>query len=756
MSKENKFDPTDLNSLSEYCNALTENDVEDLKKLVQLQQTMGDELIARFERNIEAFEKYMPDVAENFKHYRPQKTIEFFCGPNGVPNLLFVDSNEILYKHLDPLYLCQKQVELLLDGEYFSQVKYNNEPDWCGQIHHRYMNEAVNILKNYKENVECPKLGSSVPTCIMLGLGLGYAVGMLYERIEIANLIIIEPNLDLFFASLHCFDWAPLLEFLHEHNYAIYLMLGQNEDQLYYDLATFFDRHGRFLSGFFFNYIHYRNDTINRLAKIIAKDYNRIYNALGFFDDHLFAISHACDTILKKKGLCLRGKDFPDDIANMPVFVVGNGPSLDKDINFIRKNQDKALIVACGTALESLFRAGVQVDFYAATERIPQVAESLKAIPDPHYLDNVVLLTGDVMHPTTTELFKHTCIFAKPDEPFYWIMAKADPAQARKWAIINLMNPLVGNCGIAATAYLGFKQIYMFGLDNGNKVEDRMVLHSSFSTVYEDKDVYDGKKVLEYWGEKNLVPGNFGGKILAYGFFKMAIRHMEVIIKDFVEKDPTRTYINCSDGAFVEGAKPLHSSELEEIFDTKEALDKKKVLDFMDQEKTFTIDITAEKLEEMLAKKEYQEAVDVILKFIKNRPTDRIAYVQMLEGVSEILTALSKSRDRNIAFMLDGTTQSMFILANYCLFHRDDPEQGFKLANEILDLYVMYLEDTKKLYEFLPNYVLGPHQALCHGKIGFDHEGHPAPDMPVIYHVVDPEVIANLKYQPFFKNYGDK
>ena len=228
------------------------------------------------------------------------------------------------------------------------------------------------------------------------------------------------------------------------------------------------------------------------------------------------------------------------------------------------------------------------------------------------------------------------------------------------------------------------------------------------------------------------------------------------LLKYEVEKNSSINYFNCSDGAFVEGAKPLHSSELEEIFDTKEALDKKKVLDFMDQEKTFTIDITAEKLEEMLAKKEYQEAVDVILKFIKNRPTDRIAYVQMLEGVSEILTALSKSRDRNIAFMLDGTTQSMFILANYCLFHRDDPEQGFKLANEILDLYVMYLEDTKKLYEFLPNYVLGPHQALCHGKIGFDHEGHPAPDMPVIYHVVDPEVIANLKYQPFVKNYGDK
>ncbi len=38
------------------------------------------------------------------------------------------------------------------------------------------------------------------------------------KRVEVANLIIVEPDPHVFYASLHAFDWQNLLKFLFENN----------------------------------------------------------------------------------------------------------------------------------------------------------------------------------------------------------------------------------------------------------------------------------------------------------------------------------------------------------------------------------------------------------------------------------------------------------------------------------------------------------------------------------------------------------
>lgn len=74
---------------------------------------------------------------------------------------------------------------------------------------------------------------------MFFGIGLGYSLAYLYERVEVANLIIVEPDLDVFYASLHAFDWQNLLKFLFENKYAINIMLGQTPFQFTQDLSNF-------------------------------------------------------------------------------------------------------------------------------------------------------------------------------------------------------------------------------------------------------------------------------------------------------------------------------------------------------------------------------------------------------------------------------------------------------------------------------------------------------------------------------------
>ncbi len=817
----------DLSTISnELKQQLSPQALAELKNLVSLQAAMSDELIARFARNIEAFQKYMPEIAQFFEHYKPEKSLEFFCAPGGAPNLIWIDSKQVLYNCLDPVQLCQKQVELLLSNQRFVQVHYNNEYDPFGQIHHRYMNESVNVLKKYQLKEGTPLLSGSVPCCMLFGLGLGYVLEQLYSRIEIANLIVVEPDNDMFFASLHAFDWAPLLDFLNENGYGIYLMIGSKKDEAVEQLHDFYLKHGRFLSGFFWNFVHCRTPEVEELAKTIVKDYSRAYSALGFFDDHLFGVSHGFHLLQDKVPLARRDKELPEKIKELPVFVIGNGPSLAKDIPFIRRHQDKALILACGTALETLYRAGIQADIYVATERIPQLRNTLRFLPDhENYLKEVILFASDVLHPLTFKEFRLSFTFSKPDEPFFWLMMNHDHKNTYNWRPILLMNPLVGNFGVSAALNLGFKRVFLFGLDNGIRL-DGFAYHPQGSQIYREiykkslenvqKRVDEFKKVdpslpdvpgyddsgldengrqiseaeqnlrydkhiksffayikevnarirqLQEQGHPELKPlyerkapepkeimeANFGGKMRCSGLYPMAKRHIELICEHYQE---TSKVFNCSDGVLLENTEPLHSSDLEAEFSARPVLNKQEFRDYLMHEMTYHLSISREDFAKLADADLFEQIVQRLKTQFQKRGSTRLQFTQTLETQAELFSQLNNKFNRFLGFMLDGSMNTFFIMILRALYQSADEEQGLRLANEVGDIYINFLDDAARLFRFLPDYCIGEHQHFTGFKVGYDHENSPAPKSPEIKEVVSDEQLKQVKYEPFVKRYA--
>ena len=120
-----------------------------------------------------------------------------------------------------------------------------------------------------------------------------------------------------------------------------------------------------------------------------------------------------------------------------------------------------------------------------------------------------------MVHPDTQKHFKHTAIFGKPDEAFFWLTQSH--GFLKKIRVVNVMNPIVGNLGVSAALGLGFERIYLFGLDNG-KAPDCDSMHSQFTTTYKEHGIkdndgnYDLKKGL-------MLPGNFGGNVASNNIF---------------------------------------------------------------------------------------------------------------------------------------------------------------------------------------------------------------------------------------------
>ncbi len=703
---------------------LNNEDVKRIKKLEQIQSDMTDRLIDNFRKNIEAFEKYLPDIARTFKNYIPKRTIEFFCSENGIANLVFTDDNDIFYKTDDPFSYCANQVESALKHDSFYIVKYQKKYDCFGQIHFRYLNETVDAYSSLEIEHQTPELTGSIPNCIMLGIGLGYPLAELYSRVEIINLIAIEPDMDLFFASLHAFDWAYLLEYVHENNFGLYLMVGQTPERLYDEMNQFYVRHGRFLSGYFWGFAHYHSDTILKMKQAIMKDYTRTFDAMGFFDDHMFGISHALYAIEHHKHFVSIPHSVKDkDIFKLPVFIVGSGPSLDADIPFLRKNQDKAVIIACGTALDSLYHAGIKPDFYACTERTPMVADSILNIPDKSFLEDIILLACDVVHPYTQDIFRHTGIFLKPNEPFYWMVVSKIPG-AKNLNSLQLINPLVGNMGLSAALYMGFSKLYLFGLDNGRKVGQKLQ-HSKYTRLYRDQKAKNDSGSCR---TSDMVPGNFGGMCVSDPLYKMSIRNMEVLLELF--KDKVSCY-NCSDGSMLNGALPTHSSSLN--FESNLKINKDELHRFFIDSCTREIEADSAILDRAIGRKEFCDLIDKFKFIWKTEPNNRVEFIKNMEISSEIISYLQKIKEGVYqAYFLEGTMQCFFIIMLRTLYLSSDEASCMKLAKKILKIYLNFLDDAAKLYVYLPNYVLGPHQKILSGKVGFDHEDSIAPKVPVI------------------------
>lgn len=693
-----------------------------------------------YHRNMSAFFKYEPNIYKQFCSYRPKTSFEIRYTKSGAPDVFFNNNNEFFYKSDDPIDLCKRQVEVTLRDCPFTNVYYNLNKDVFGQIHHRYMAEMRDFQEDLIPADSTPLLAHSCPIAIILGSGLGYHIGKLYEDIEIGNLIIIEPNTDLFFASLYTFDWASLLEFVVKENRGLYLMVGHNKDDVYDSLNEFFARHGVMLSGFIWTMVHYRSEAINEIAAQLKVDYERNFTSMGFFDDGVFSISHGSYLFTHHARFMRKDVQFADQILNTPLCVVANGPSLSNDLPFLRKLQDKVLILACGSAIETLYNAGIQPFFYAATERLKVVAESLSLIPDQDYVQSTVLIAPDVCHPDTFKMFKHTACILKADEVFFQLAGMRFVDRLKNIQAACMINPLVGNLGVVVGASMHFKNIYLFGMDNGTKFTD--LLHPQESILYKNKVVEDNSNVepveLDKFGKarpsmfelKYEFPGNFGGQVRSSYLYKVARRYMELTISTHGRNS---NYFNCSDGALIEGAKPVHSADLFEEWSKLPDIDRDALLKFVDEEKTIELNFTEQDMIDMCDYAAMDHLIDNVKRMLtnKNRPKSRLEFVFLFENVCELMSIFMGSyRHRFTVNMLHGSINQFFMMTIRVLYFTEDEQEALRRAERQISWILDFLDDAKRIYHFCPYYYGEEHFKFLDGKVGFDHPDSKAPPLP--------------------------
>lgn len=505
----------------------------------------------RFEKNLESLKNYFPDLYSEFCDYSPKKWVPL-ANNDGDVNIFHTKTVAPLYGP-DPDEECKASI----DG--FS-VRPNKDGLVLGYkgrklkryFHYQLVEDVEDVLDGLQESHG--SLPETIKSMIIFGLGVGYQLPYLLANHDVQKLFICEPNRDYFYASLFAVDWQDVFETVDQSGGRLYINIGDDGRHLLNDLLTQFHSIGPYvLANTYFYQGYYNPMLVNAIAQL--REQLQVIIAMGdYFDHSKLSIAHTLWGIeqkipfLRRDGASLLSQEQKD----VPVFIVGNGPSLDGLLDTIKENQDSAIIISCGTSLQTLHRNGIVPDFHAEIEINRSTYDWAMRVGAPEFLKQTTLISCNGIHPDTCRLYKNTLLAFKQGESA--TVSITELFKGHPYETLDFAYPTVSNfvCDLVTT--LGFTQLYLMGVDMGFVDDDYH--HSKSSGYYFE----NGKQRYDYAKANDtslLVEGNLRPFVKTKFEFKVS----KTVLEQTFSGRHVEVY-NLNDGAKIAGALPLMKDDI--------------------------------------------------------------------------------------------------------------------------------------------------------------------------------------------------
>ena len=642
-----------------------------------------------FTNNLSAFKKYFPDIAEEFSNYIPINW-EVVANSSGEVNLF-----NLKYK----TYLLGDKSKEESENIY-TMFKGNPSRDELvlnysgGKLYpHFHYRTAVRIQDKFKKvTKESTILHRDIKSLLLFGVGNGYQLQRLLDSHEIGKLFIYEPNRDFFYSSLFSIDWEALLEKMDANESSIYLNVGDDGSNLVEDFLTQFDRVGSYNLANMFLFKSYDNDVLEPTLNNLREEIRLVIGLSDNFENSRYIISHSKWAVENNFKYLLKKETAPSVLNEVPVFVVGNGPSLDYLIPILKEEHANAIVISCGTALQVLHKNDIVPDYHVDLEINRSPYDWLIRVDDNEYLKKINLISGNGVHPDVIKAYKNAFLSLKEGEAATLIIESL--FSEHKFSSLKYSYPTVSNFAIDCALELGFKQIYLFGVDLG--FVDQKHHHSQQSGYY----LEDGKELIEYTKVYNTsltVEGNFRPLVNTKHEFKMSKTIMELALENATHDVDV---YNLNDGAKIKGTIPLVPENMLILSDNRK---KKRVIDWIENTAHQVLD------NEVFSKRFHQE--------IKN--SDLLYGFSLLEEVMSVPfesrndaeKAVIQNRETIIELFVDGKPIVMYYLhgsVNYIntmlnkALNMSNDAECLQLLNVIREQWMLFLADASMSMKVAP------------------------------------------------------
>jgi len=255
---------------------------------------------------------------------------------------------------------------------------------------------------------------------IVLGFGLGYHVLEAMRRVPPScKVFIIEQSADVFRAAMHVFDLSPVIS---RPDIKVFVGTDLHEimPALQDDFKTFKYHNIKVVihppSASLFPSYKEVLDNLHKVLKIVQINVNtvRFFSRLWLKHNLL-----NMPKIVQSPGVVSLFNQF----AGKPAILVSAGPSLDKNIDLLRKAVGKAVILSADTCLRPLLAHGIRPNFVQAIDAQPITYRHFSGVD----LSDICLVGVTRLPPEVMDLFSDRVFLGndmnnklwKPIEPYF-------------------------------------------------------------------------------------------------------------------------------------------------------------------------------------------------------------------------------------------------------------------------------------------------------------------------------------------------
>jgi len=638
-------------------------------------------LRATFLTNMAVMKKFMPEIFDFYQNYSPTR-VKLTFDHNGEVNM--VSEGALVYE------------ERAKESSYKQAEKFYEEPRLFSYVLSKEGNDLFEhesaLRKIYaKREQENPnskynllKHEQHIDLLTMIGVGLGYHIERLFQLSDVRCFYLYEPDPDCFFCAMHCIDFGPLIERCFSLGGAFTIKLGGNANQYVNGLSTFLTAHGFYNIARFFNYRHYRSEATDETFQRIYELAYRYSSGWGFFEDEIISIDHTLANVEAGFEFILSQDYFKNQLNDKPVFIIGNGPSLDETISFIKNNAANAVIFSCGTALKPVLDAGIMPDFHIEMERTAELYDWIDAIGHKDKLKQIDIIALNTVYTKILKLFKNAYLLSKPKDggmDFLYEFLAAD-----KYPAVDACNPTVSNAATAAAVYLGFKTMYLFGVDYGWIDEEH---HHSKGSIYYQKGSHAERKTMK---ADMKVAGNFEEEVSTTQHFDSSRASLEILL----EKNPDISCYNCSNGANIELTKPLKYTDIPDLqpIDAKTDSIADLLTNAFSQEEVRTLNLDAlfqDKLDKL------KHIIEMTVGITSVKINSRLHLTQLFSNQFKYIASFKSNKETQVLYrFLQGSVnyfQSNIMTNAYCYQDKEQQLEYINYALEIFHSHLFYLLD---------------------------------------------------------------
>lgn len=391
---------------------------------------------------------------------------------------------------------------------------------------------------------------NNIPTFIFFGTLLGCHLIDIHKVIKAKSYMVVEPNLEIFRLSLFMTDYRKIAI-----DSDILFCIDENHIETIKQYEVFIN--GNYLDSYIYKYY----STSIHDIKIIHQFNLALENRSAMAYDHyrqLHYLKHSSKNI--KKYRLLNQNNSPFSLSNKPTIVLSPGPSLRDNAKWIKKNQDKFIIVSFGATIKILSEIGVKPDIIISIDASTLILNQFPETCKNTYKDAITVLATNT-HPEVFKKFKKKNIFLY-ESNFKLTTNGIDEAPAIT----------VGENTMHILLSLGFTNIYLLGTDLSIDINTGSGYDKSHWQGNVKHNVSDYKKNIkkvtnEIELSSNYIPTKANladDTILSSNLFLTIIKHYEMMLSHHRLTKYFSVY-NLSSGAFIPQTIPFFIKDLKNL-----------------------------------------------------------------------------------------------------------------------------------------------------------------------------------------------